>query len=66
VATGEVIGRCFQRHRTKEFLKLLRTIVVNVPADLDVHLVIDNYASHKTKAIRDWFTRHCRRRPLDR
>jgi transposase len=60
VATGEVIGRCFQRHRAKEFLKFLRTIEANVPADLDVHLVIDNYATHKTKAIRDWFARHPR------
>lgn len=60
VATGEVIGRCFQRHRAGEFLKFLRTIEANVPADLDVHLVIDNYATHKTKAIRDWFARHPR------
>lgn len=60
VATGVVIGRCFQRHRAREFLKFLRTIEANVPADLDVHLVIDNYATHKTKAIRDWFARHPR------
>jgi transposase len=60
VATGEVIGRCFSRHRAKEFLKFLRTIEANVPTDLDVHLVMDNYATHKTAAIRKWFARHPR------
>ncbi len=60
IATGEIIGRCFPRHRAKEFLKFLRTIEANVPADLDVHLVIDNYATHKTSAIRNWFAAHPR------
>ena len=60
IATGEVIGRCFARHRAREFLQFLRTIETNVPADLDVHLVIDNYATHKTPAIRKWFARHPR------
>ena len=60
IATGEVIGRCFARHRAREFLQFLRTIEANVPADLDVHLVIDNYATHKTPAIRKWFARHPR------
>lgn len=60
VACGTVIGRCFARHRAKEFLAFLRTIEANVPADLDVHLVMDNYATHKTPAIRKWFARHPR------
>lgn len=60
IATGEVIGRCFARHRAREFLKFLRTIEANVPADLDVHLVMDNYATHKTPAIRNWFALHPR------
>jgi transposase len=60
IASGEVIGRCFARHRAKEFLKFLRTIEANVPADLDVHLVMDNYATHKTPAIRKWFAGHPR------
>ncbi|MEE1569472.1 MAG: IS630 family transposase [Alphaproteobacteria bacterium] len=60
VATGEIIGRCFPRHRAKEFLKFLRTIEANVPADIDVHLVMDNYATHKTLEIRKWFARHPR------
>ena len=58
VATGEVIGRCFARHRAKEFLKFLRTIEANVPTDLDIHLVMDSYATHKTPAIRKWLVRH--------
>ena len=60
VATGAVIGKCFARHRAKEFLKFLRTIEAGVPADLDVHLVMDNYATHKTPAVRKWFARHPR------
>jgi transposase len=60
VASGSIIGRCFARHRATEFLKFLRTIETNVPADLDVHLVMDNYATHKTPAIRTWFARHPR------
>jgi transposase len=53
-ATGRVIGQCYPRHRSSEFLKFLREIERNVPADLDVHLVMDNYATHKTLAIRKW------------
>lgn len=54
VATGKVIGKCYPRHRSAEFLKFLREIEANVPDDLDVHLVMDNYATHKTPAIRKW------------
>lgn len=60
VATGKVIGQCFARHRASEFLKFLRTVEANVPADLSVHLVMDNYATHKTPAIRGWLARHPR------
>lgn len=60
VATGKVIGKCFARHRGSEFLKFLREIESNVPLDLDVHLVMDNYATHKTPAIRRWLARHPR------
>jgi len=59
-ATGKVIGKCFARHRGREFLKFLREIENNVPTDLDVHLVMDNYATHKTPAIRRWLARHPR------
>jgi transposase len=57
VATGKVIGRCYQRHRAQEFLKFLRAVDAEVPRDLDVHLVMDNYATHKTEAIRAWLAR---------
>ena len=57
VATGKIIGRCFPRHRAKEFLRFLRQIEAHVPADLDVHLVMDNYATHKTPAIQRWLAK---------
>lgn len=57
IATGKVIGRCFKQHRAKEFLTFLREIDANVPDDLDVHLVMDNYATHKTPAIRTWLAK---------
>jgi len=60
IATGEVIGQMHRRHRSNEFLQFLRTIEANVPAELDVHLVMDNYGTHKTPKVRAWFTRHPR------
>ena len=53
IATGAVIGRCYPRHRSSEFRKFLDQVEASVPADLDVHLVMDNYATHKTKPVRD-------------
>jgi transposase len=52
IATGRVIGKCYPRHRAAEFRKFLDEIEANVPRDLDVHLVMDNYATHKTPLIR--------------
>lgn len=60
IATGEVIGEMHRRHRSAEFLQFLRTIEANVPEDLDVHLVMDNYGTHKTPSIKSWFARHPR------
>ena len=60
IATGEVIGQLHRRHRSSEFLSFLRRIEGNVPADLDVHLVMDNYGTHKTPSIKNWFVRHPR------
>jgi transposase len=60
IATGRVIGKCFARHRATEFRKFLDEIEANVPRDLDVHLVIDNYATHKTPLIRNWLARRPR------
>jgi putative transposase len=54
IATGTVITRCKQRHRHQEFLQFLRQIDSSVPAQLDVHLVIDNYAAHKHAKVRRW------------
>ncbi len=52
VATGKVIGECHRRHRSQEFLQFLETIDAHVPADLDVHLILDNYGTHKTPRVR--------------
>jgi transposase len=60
VAAGTVIGKCFKRHRASEFRKFLDHVEANVPADLEVHIVIDNAATHKTKPIRDWFAKRPR------
>jgi len=60
LATGQVMGQLHRRHRATEFLKFLRTIEQNVPADLAVHLVMDNYGTHKTASVRAWFARHPR------
>ena len=60
IATGEVISRLHRRHRSQEFLKFLKIIDQQVPEDLDVHLVMDNYGTHKTQAVQNWFVRHPR------
>ena len=60
IATGAVIGELHRRHRSNEFLKFLRTIEASVPPDLDIHLVMDNYGTHKTPTIKSWFARHPR------
>src|SRR5256712_12863972 len=60
IATGSVIGKCWPRPRALEFRKFLQHIDRALPADLAVHLVLDNYATHKTQEIRQWFLRHPR------
>ncbi len=60
VKTGHLIGECHRRHRAVEFRKFLNTIEANVPPDLDLHLVLDNYSTHKTPAIHRWLARHPR------
>lgn len=60
IATGRVIGKTFRRHRAKEFRKFLDEIERSVPEDLDVHLVMDNYATHKTPEIKRWLQRRPR------
>ncbi|WP_327727478.1 IS630 family transposase [Streptomyces sp. NBC_00487] len=59
-ATGKVIGSLHRRHRAEEFKKFLTKLDKEVPADLDVHLICDNYATHKTPAIKKWLPAHPR------
>lgn len=61
IATGKVIGKCHRRHRHQEFLKFMRTVDASVPADAgEIHLVLDNYGTHKTPEVVRWFARHPR------
>jgi transposase len=60
IATGHVIGKCYGRHRATEFRKFLDEIEASVPKGLEVHLVWDNYATHKTPLIRNWLAKRPR------
>lgn len=60
IATGKVLTKCKPRHRHQEFLAFLADIDANVPPDLDVHLIMDNYGTHKQKKVRAWLARHPR------
>jgi transposase len=60
VATGEVIGECLPRHRATEFLTFLKTIDRQTPSDLDLHLTLDNYATHKAPPVKRWLKHHPR------
>lgn len=57
VATGKVIGSCLPKHRHIEFLKFLRTVDGNVPAGLEFHLTLDNYATHKHANVKAWLAK---------
>ena len=57
---GKVIGSCLPRHRAQEFLCFLRQIDQQTPAGLDLHLIADNYATHKTPAVKRWLEKHPR------
>jgi transposase len=58
--TGKIIGECFSRHRSVEFKDFLDLIESQVPKDLDIHIILDNYATHKTPLIKRWLLRHPR------
>ena len=60
VLTGTVIGQCLPRHRHTEFIKFLNTIDREVPDGLQVHLILDNYATHKHSQVQKWMKRHKR------
>lgn len=60
VKTGEVFAQCKPRHRQAEFIEFLRHIERSTPQELSIHVIVDNYATHKTKAVREWLLRHPR------
>ena len=60
VKTGQVIGECLPRHRANEFIRFLNKIDTAVDKALDLHLVVDNYSTHKTKQVQNWLKRHTR------
>jgi hypothetical protein len=60
VKAGTVISQCMLRHRVAEFIRFLRLIDKQTPAELDLHLILDNYATHKTEAVKPRLARHPR------
>ena len=60
VLEGKIIGRCMQRHRHQEFIRFLNTIEAEVPVGKIVHVILDNYATHKHPKVRAWLQRHPR------
>ena len=60
VLTGKVIGQCHGRHRLQEFLKFLRRLDRAFPPDLTLHVIFDNYGTHKYEAVRKWLAAHPR------
>ena len=55
--TGDVIGECKKRHRHQEFLAFLKTVEKQTPKELDLHLIVDNYATHKHEKVKSWIKR---------
>src|SRR6266513_1391911 len=60
VKAGTVVGKCMSRHRATDFRKFLDEVERNVPVDLDIHVIMDNYGTHKTKLICNWFAKRPR------
>jgi transposase len=60
VAKGHLIGQCMPRHRHQEFIKFLKQIDAETPPELDLHLIVDNYATHKHPNVQKWLKRHRR------
>src|SRR5262245_8987103 len=57
---GRLIGRCMSRHRHREFLEFLKQIDAETPHELDLHLIVDNYSTHKHPKVKAWLRRHKR------
>src|SRR5437016_7616768 len=62
ILNGKVLGRCLPRHRGREFVRFLRELEKEVPPELDIHLVVDNYSTHKSAAVQRWLRPQKRRR----
>ena len=60
ILDGKVIGACMPKHRQDEFLKFLKKIDRETPPGIDLHLIVDNYGSHKTKRVKEWLMKHPR------
>ena len=60
MAEGSIIGTCMNRHRHQEWIKFLNLIDQQTPQDLDLHLIVDNYATHKHPHVKAWLKRHRR------
>ena len=60
VLEGKVLGSCYPRHRHQEFLKFLRTIEREVPIDMDIHMILDNYGTHGHPDVKTWLEKHPR------
>jgi transposase len=60
VATGKIIGQCHRRHRHQEFLRFLQRLEAQLPPTGDVHIIMDNYGTHKVPKVTRWFVRHPR------
>src|SRR6201989_1162300 len=60
LATGRVIGKCHNRHREEEFLKFMNLVDRQLPGETQIHIVLDNLATHKTPQVRNWFARRPR------
>lgn len=60
LAEGKIIAECMQRHRHQEWIKFLKKIDAETPQDLDLHLIVDNYSTHKHAKVKSWLKRHKR------
>ena len=59
-ATGDLLGKCYKRHRHQEYLNFLNLINRTVPTDKQIHIIADNYSTHKHEKVKTWFARHKR------
>jgi len=60
IATGGVIAQCKRKHRHQEYLSFLKHVEMQVPPDLEIHSIVDNYATHSHKTVKNWLSRHPR------